>query len=275
LAVGVIFATSVASLALVGGCVCMMGTTAEEPAVWPEAARRSGGLLLPCAVLTFLAGFAGRMSWFSSAILAVQGLLIWYACAKGISPSPCTQVEGGGGGPMPVGPRNPHTDPPPDNRGRRKEGWLRLAMAIALCVIGAVAAVGGAIRMSLNPDFPPSLVSAATVLSPLLVAPLLLNGAALVQRGQAWAAHATHVGVVQLNLCALLPLAAMLWRARWSTPLNFPMSNWRIDAVLLILLACSLTPAAAGRWRPQRMEGCFYLVLYTAYVLGVIAVALG
>jgi Ca2+/Na+ antiporter len=122
-------------------------------------------------------------------------------------------------------------------------------------------------------DFPPSLVPAAIVLAPLLAAPMLLSGSHLAQRGQAWAAHATHIGVAQLNLCALLPLSAILWRARWHAVLVYPLANWRLDAVVLILLAAVILPAAAGRWRPQRIEGLFQILLYIVYVLAVITLA--
>jgi cation:H+ antiporter len=246
LALGIIFASSVAGLALVGGCVCIMGTTPEEPQVWPEAVRQPCALLLPIAALTFLAGFSGRVGWFNSIILAIEGLLVWTVWAG---------RSGGVGASLPV-------------------KWSRLVLAAALCAVGGFAAVHGAVRMSVNPDFPPSLVAAATILSPILVASLLLNGAALVQRGHAWAAHATHAGVAQLNLCLLLPLTAILWRLRWGETLAYPMSNWRIDAVILILLAAALLPAAAGKWRPQRLEGGFYIVLYVAYVLAVVVVSL-
>jgi cation:H+ antiporter len=285
LALGIIFATSIASLALVGGCVCIMGTTPDEPAVWPEAVRPPCALLLPVAVLAFLAGFSGQLGWFNCVILAIEGLLVWSVWSKPLSPSPGNPGEGGGGGGTPSGATNPHPDPPPDYQGRGKEGPQNtsgtrspvktgcLLLAAALCPIGALAAVKGAIRMSVNPDFPPSLVAAATIVSPILVASLLLNGSSLVQRGHAWAAHATHAGVVQLNLCALLPLTAILWRLRWGESLVYPISNWRIDAVVLILLAAALLPAAAGKWRPQRFEGGFYLFLYIAYVLAVVAVS--
>src|ERR1700722_6950280 len=39
LALAIIFASSVAALSLVGGFIALMGSSAEEPAVWPGAGR--------------------------------------------------------------------------------------------------------------------------------------------------------------------------------------------------------------------------------------------
>jgi hypothetical protein len=246
MAMSFIFATSIASLALVGGCIAVMGAAPEEPAVWPAPIRSVCALLLPAAALVFLAGFSGHMGRFNCAVLGAEGILlcfVWRGAARETDPAP-----------------------PPIHK-------TSVIVAVILCAAGGWAAVHGAIGMTRDMDFPPSLVPAAIVLSPLLAAPMLLGGSELAQRGQAWAAHATHVGVAQLNLCALLPLAAVLWHIRWHATLVFPMANWRIDCVVLILLAAALLPAAAGRWRPRRLEGLFHIILYVVYVLAVITAA--
>jgi len=60
---------------------------------------------------------------YSECDCTLEGACHW---PQRISPSPCTQGEGWGGGRTSIGPRNPHPDPPPEyqGRGRRdKRTW--------------------------------------------------------------------------------------------------------------------------------------------------------
>jgi Ca2+/Na+ antiporter len=241
MALATLFASSIAALALVGGCVAIIGMTPDEPAVWPETTRRTTALLIPAAVLAYLAGFSGQFGGLTCSLLLGEGiilLIVWSIY-----------------------------------REKSSLDLTRLIIALPLCGIGAWAAMRGAIGMNADVDYPPSMVAAATILAPLLCAPMLLSGSAMAQRGQAWAIHATLAGVAQLNICAGLPLVAIFWRLRWHAPLIYPLHNWRVDAVVLLLLSASLAPVAAGRWRPHRIEGAFHLLLYVVYVLAVIAVS--
>jgi len=216
--------------------------TPEEPAVWPESTRNVTALLLPAAVLAYLAGFPGHFGWLTNSLLLGEGLvllIVWRGSA-----------------------------------GRLRLAPIHLLIAIPLSALGAWAVVRGAMSLNSDVDYPPAMVAAATVFAPILCVPMLLSGANLAQRGQAWAIHGALVGLAQLNLCAGLPLAAILWRLRWHSALTYPMHNWRVDAVVLLLISATLAPVAAGRWRPHRIEGAFQLVLYVVYVLAVIAVAL-
>ena len=70
-AVGLIFATSVACLSLATGAVGFLGAP-----VIPPWARRTWAMLVPAALLTFLAGFRASISLFNAGILALQGLCI-------------------------------------------------------------------------------------------------------------------------------------------------------------------------------------------------------
>jgi len=243
MALTLLFSSSIAAIALVGGCVAIIGTTANEPEFFPEPLRKAAAFLLPAAVLAYLSGFAGEIGWLSCALLACQGaiaLCVWFGRFDA----------------------------------KRAVSVRRLMVAAPLCVVGAWAAIHGATRLNPDIDYPPSLIAAATILAPLLAAPMLLSGSMLAQRGQAWAAHGTHIGVAQLNLCAGLPLAALLWRIRRHEAMAYPMHIWRVDAIVMVLLAAALLPATAGRWRPGRMEGFFLVGLYIAYVLAVVVVAL-
>jgi hypothetical protein len=150
---------------------------------------------------------------------------------------------------------------------------VRTIGELALCAAGAWLALQGMIGFSRDTELPPPAIVATIALCPLMVAPMLLNGSELAQNGRAWAASMTQIGVAQLNLCALLPLTAVLWRLKWHEPLYYPVANWRVDAVVIVLLSAGLLPAAAGRWRPGKLEGAALLVAYVAYILAVIFVA--
>lgn len=247
-ALAIVFATSVATLSLVGGGVALMGAADQEPADWPPLIRKTAGLLLPAAMVALLAGFSARLGWLNASFLAGEGVVIWLVWLD-----------------------------PADRQADWREWKIRLApllMAVILAAVGAYLAVQGTLLVGSNLDFPAGPVVATTALSPLLVAPLLLDGSMLVARGQAWAASGAQVAIAQLNVCLLLPLIVLLWRLRWGTPLLYPIVNWRVDAVALVVLSAMLLPAAAGRWRPGKLEGVVLLLLYVAYVLTLIAAAL-
>jgi hypothetical protein len=248
-ALAIIFATTVGSLSLVGGCVAIMGETKDEPAQWPAPARRVATLLLPTALLAFLAGFSGYLDYFSAVILVVEGVILLVVWRE----------------------RDPDALPQKAIAGAIPT--IRLIAALILSVAGAWSVLHGMIGLGRNMDFLPLGVASTIALCPLLVAPMLLGGSELSQAGRAWAGSMTQIGVAQLNLCALLPLTAVLWRVRWGEALYYPVANWRVDAVVIVLLSAGLLPAASARWRPGRLEGAAQLIVYVAYVLAVIFVA--
>ncbi len=47
----------------------------------------------------------------------------------------------------------------------------------------------------------------------------------------------------------------------------FGWVTWRLDNVVLVVLAFMLVPASMGRWRLQRAEGLMLILLYGVYVL--------
>ncbi len=91
------------------------------------------------------------------------------------------------------------------------------------------------------------------------------------------------MNVVLLNLCVLLPIVILLWYPLQSAPnmglgnaihvlgraeaLPFSWVTWRVDNVILVLLAFPLFPAALGRWRMGRPEGLTLIAIYAVYVL--------
>jgi Ca2+/Na+ antiporter len=65
----------------------------------------------------------------------------------------------------------------------------------------------------------------------------------------------------------------LAWQFRHGESLYFPMATWRVDAVVLMILAAAVLPAAAGRWRPGRGDGAMLLVIYIGYVLASIVIS--
>ena len=70
-----------------------------------------------------------------------------------------------------------------------------------------------------------------------------------------------------------------LKRAQWSAafatgrPVPLPMSLWRVDVVVLLVLGFALTPLALGRWVVGRLEGVGLVVAYAAYLLATVVVS--
>jgi hypothetical protein len=247
-ALAIVFATSVASLGLVGGCIAFLGKSPGEPETWPPSLRKSASMLLPATVLVFIAGFAATITVLAASLMLAMGLVIVF---------------------LRLDPRDRATAAFASPRA----SMVPFLIAAVLSGLGGFAAVHGAVGVNAEMDFSSPVPVVATILSPLLVASMLLSGATLAQHGKAWAADATNIGVAQLNLGLLLPLLALAWRARHDHALYYPMSTWRVDAVALIVLAAALLPSAAGRWRPGWIEGAMFIVIYVAYVLANIVVS--
>jgi Ca2+/Na+ antiporter len=274
-AVGVLFATSVAALALVNGLCAFLAPTGEIPGM----ARRVWIFLIPLSMLTLVAGFTGHLTLTHAAIFALQGGFIYY-----VRTDPVAMLE---------------DDPIPallnasERPVKTRQPW-RLA---ELVLAGAVAAIAGylLIEASHQPTSPlvrfSDALLAVGVLSPILLLPMVGVGAALSQRGRTIATAHASVLLTVLNLCVLLPVVIALWYFRpmiemgWThvtsvavageqpvttwlnTPPPFPMSSWRIDSVVLLILAVAALPVALNRLPLGRREGMGLVVLYTVYLV--------
>ena len=300
IAVGVIFATSVASLSLVVGIVSFVaaprqaqvgssdrsigfpieptgdppGPVAAEPA--EASVSRLWPFVLPAALIALIAGFSARLTWIHAMALTMQGLILL----------PLVQAE-------------TERLPGVHETRERMDGWRRweLVLALALAALGAWAAVEGAVRVSGSLRVFSTGLIAATMLSPLLVLPMVAASVALAHRRRESVATGTSVGVVLLNLCLLLPAVILLsyvvpelhvWSTRLFDPVTsadlspatlpalaeapaprlvFPIAVWRIDTVLLIVLGLVLIPVALGRWTLGRGEGIALILGYGIYIV--------
>lgn len=134
---------------------------------------------------------------------------------------------------------------------------------------------------------------AVGVWSPVLLLPLIGAAATLAQKGRTTSVVGGAVTLTLINLCVILPTAIVAWYvmpivhyalaggpavasttrgveagALQVTPLHFPMVTWRLDSVILLVLAVALLPVALGRWTIGRREGVALVVLYALYLVG-------
>jgi hypothetical protein len=218
-------------------------------------------MILPTALLVFLAGFRGELTILHATVLAAQGIMVLILWNDRPSAAP---------------------QPPAKHR------WLRVIqfiLAIALAGIGAWSAVHGMERASHTNEAATPALLAATFLSPLLLLPLLGAGVDLVHRGLADVAATACVGLTLLNMCALVPILIAVSYARGQLadhlksapqflnqflipggPLQLPLTVWRVDIVALIVLGLFLLPVGMGRWKLTRGQGLGLIFGYAAYL---------
>jgi len=279
IAMGLIFSSSIACLCLGTGAVALLGF---PPA--PSSARRAGTLLLPAALLASLAGFQGAISLGIAGLFSLQGLvviLLWTDPANkttGLTASAASDL--------------------PLKRQARYGGKnlfrvLQFIIALALAWVGAWLALHGVDQVSSGSEFASAGLLTATILSPLLVLPIIGNGTELSQRNQSATAVDSQMGVVLLNICALLPIVVFTSYARTSAiylssivtqrmhqpstgttlpaaiefhAMPFPLGVWRVDVVMLIALGLLLMPVALGRWALSKQQGLAMMVGYAVYL---------
>jgi hypothetical protein len=161
-------------------------------------------MILPAAMLVFLAGFHGALTRTHAIFLAIEGLviLILWNDRRAAKPTPTAAAAS--------------SDAPVVHPRWSPLAVLQFVLAIALSVIGGWAAVRGAdigssaTRVNYTAiDVASAGLLATTLLSPLLVLPMLGAGVDLSHRGLSWVAVSSQVGVALLNLCLLLPLVVV------------------------------------------------------------------
>jgi Ca2+/Na+ antiporter len=278
IAVGLVFATSVGCLSLVLGAIAMLGA---GPIV--SNSRPAWSMLLPVGLLAFLSGLRGYLSPFNAAILGLMGvcvLMLWND-QNAAAPADASVT-------------------PPPLPGRAI--WFRLIqiiLALALCAVSTWLLLHGVDRVAARSEFTSPGLMTATLISPLLVLPMIGNGTDLAHRQQGSVAVGSAVGVALLNGCLLLPLVIMSSYARQyvagmqtfqqtttttgptvsvtftsiSTtgptsymPVGFPLAVWRVDVVIWIALALLIFPVALGKWSISKLNGLLLMCAYALYL---------
>lgn len=243
MAVALVFGSSVACLSLVLGMSTYVGALQEFP-----ASRRLWPLVLPPALFALLAGFRGSLGWFHAVLLLGMG--------AGFLPLWIDRSLPSG---APITPAADETSSPAAG----------VAIAMALAAVAAWATVHGATQVADQSRLLTSQLLGGAVISPFLLLPALGNCSMLAQQSRAGEAVTSLVGTVLLNLCLLLPLVILvtLVVSRGATATPYPLIVWRVDSVVLLVLAFALVPVAAGRWLPQRMESMLLVLVYAAYLV--------
>jgi Ca2+/Na+ antiporter len=286
MAVGLIFSSSIACLSLALGSVAFLGMAPPIPAV----SRRAWGMLAPASLLGFLAGIRGSISLFSAAVLAIQGLcvlVLWNdrsASANGSNPLPSLP-------PLPV-------TRPGRGFGLRSAQFL---LALLIAGVGAWLAMHGIDKVAANSEFASKGLLTATLLSPLLVLPIIGTGTELAHRNQSAVAIGSHIGIALLNITALLPLVVLasfihqvaansfplashlpitsrllmterllmtrdFWIRFSFEPVPFSHSVWRVDMMVLVILGLFVLPVGLGRWSISKSHGLTLMCAYLLYL---------
>jgi hypothetical protein len=182
---GVAFGTSVAALSTIVG---FLGISATVDVI-PPRARRIWTFLPVVTTLAFVIGFRGQLGLVEAIILAAQGalaLLVWEDAGE-------AWEESGAEPQRPSG--------------------TTIAMAVAALLLTAVAAwaaTRGAEDLSQKDMRYPTGLLASTIISVVLIMPMIGTGVPLAVGGKAWSPITAQVGLVLLNLCVLVPVVIVL-----------------------------------------------------------------
>ena len=248
--------------------------------------RRAWAFVLPAAVLAFVAGFGGRLTWFHAVCLLLEGVAVWSVWTMPESRE-ARGVEA--------------ADAPPLAASQRYK-TLQLLLAVLLAALGGWLAVVAVGRAESNLGRPTGVPMAALLLGPALVLPLIGLSGHLAAAGKIRRAAGTQIAFALMCLCAAVPAAVLSGYARHALPVTgseltqattspasrpavdppaaalstdvpvvvFPRAVWRVDAVFLIVLGMLLVPIAAGRLRPSRGLGVALVLAYIVYIYAVV-----
>ena len=269
IAIGVVFGTSVALLAVVVGAISLVAPVGPAPVRW----RRLWPFTLAAGLMAFLVGFSGFLLWEGALSLVVEGLVVLSLWREPHAEGSHHPSLGGTAGAMP---RRPVAPP-----------WVAWAIAMPLAVLAAWGATHGAVSFGQQDGHLSTGTVAATVLSLSLALPMIQDARRFSAMGQSWLPVTSLVGVVLLNLCLLLPLLAFVpyakailpaiapWNLTWpprfdvaaAQPLVFPYVVWRVDTMALIVLSILLLPVSMGKWNLGREEGMLLVAGYGFYLM--------
>jgi hypothetical protein len=225
--------------------------------------------------------------------LLVEGILLLTLWFDGPDPVATPQsVLDGANSPGETGSGDPHITPPPVPHSRDESGLLivQLILVAALLWFGGWGITRGAVRTSSALRGLSTSGMAGSIISLALVMPMMYGTWRQADGGRGWVPVTTQIGVVLLNLCALLPVLILLpylaniapFIAHWAgdslaprgglpTLLLFPSPMWRIDNVVLIVVGILLLPVSIGKWRLGREEGMILLAGYFFYLTTTLA----
>jgi len=293
IAVGIVFGTSVGAMTTVVGFVALAGPVGDGPPRW----RRIWPFQLVASILVLIAGFKGTFGWGDAVALLVEGLLLLTLWNDRDEPATAQSVLDGAW----VGvPSTPHDAEMLDYSSVRvaRDGAeveitlliLQLLLVAALLWFGAWGVTQGTVRSSEMLRGISTSGLAGSIVSMALVLPMMYGTWRQADGGRGWMPITAQIGVVLLNLCALLPVLILIpYLARWVPPIShwagdalaprgglptlllFPSPMWRIDNVILLVVGVLLLPVSIGKWRLGREEGMVLLAGYFFYLTTTLA----
>jgi hypothetical protein len=244
--------------------------------------------LLPLALLALLAGFSGQIRAAHALMLAVQGLVIFAAWPESTDARSFAGAGGRAGG------------------RRGVEVLLAIVLAVLAGWGGVRAARDISDALGLSTRLPITAWLAAPALTlPMIGSGMLLArrggiesvvstsvnlvvlnlcvAVPLLVVVWTYAPHARHVAAVLPTASSIVPDTELLTQSGSAAPatgptmgpatsvdsspaLPYPISLWRVDTVLLILIGLFLLPAAFARWSLRRGDGVFLVAVYLAYM---------
>ena len=167
---------------------------------------------------------------------------------------------------------------------------MGLGLCLCLGAVGAWIAIRGTEQLAAVDRHYPFMATGATILSVVLAMPMVNTSWPLAASGRTWAPLTSQLGVVFLNLCLLLPAiiifsvarqyfalightdvlrsAAAHWQG-WNM-VHYPRIAWRLDTVVLLILALMFVPAATGKLRLNWRIAPWLIFGYCAYLLSIL-----
>ncbi len=145
-------------LSLLVGSICIVKPSFDAPGEY----RRFWPFVLPAGLLTLLAGFAGSLSWRQALMFFIEGGALFFAWQELGSRQTIIPTD------VDV--------PASEKRQPAALRWAVVAVCILLSIVGGIAGILGAERISQGIPAVSDVATVVAVLGPLLVLPMLLSG---------------------------------------------------------------------------------------------------
>lgn len=267
MAVSAIFAASV-GISLVLGSVLLSSTTHTIV----DSHQREWSFVLPTALVLMLMGLKSQLSLARALILVAESVVVLMLWTDPRRMRPVsTSVE-----------LHPHRTP--QVWANIAQGCWRLHMRESgVCWLSPAAG-----KVWRRWRLPGNGFISAVLIGPAMMLPLVGTGTQLANEHRQGEVLSTLVSLVLINVLVILPAAIITaWfdhLAAWqrlqpaSTDpivvrllnrpvLPFPHAAWRVDTMMILILAMFLVPLSLNRWLPSRLEGFALIFAYVCYLL--------
>ncbi len=274
-ALGAALSGAVAAIGLAGGLSLIQGRGQGARA----GAQMAWALLVPAALAVFMVGMSGEVTVSALAALAVLGAAILPAIVLGgglVGSGVPLEVRVAARGESVVRGEIAVAGEVSVARGEvsrvevtggESARWMYLGLGVLVALLAGWAAVEAVSMLSVAGHRPPAELLAATVLGPAAVMPLISHVTGVAREGDPMGALGTCVGFSAASCLGLPALAGGIGLARTGVGIPFPVTLWRVECVLLLVLSVLMVPLAAGRFVPRRRDGGVLLGLYLLYLV--------